>query len=202
MYQAIIAATKTMQHQVDAAIRTDPILFSPTSPFQTRGMSVRLNTPFEMTDNNHEGVSIWLYRIVRDDMRLNDPPIRPTPLTLRQPPLPLRLHYLVTPITSRANDGDPETEQYLMGKILQLFQSHPVLRGVDLQAELAGTDAELHVRLETLSVDELSRIWDAIEGSYQLCVSYEVAIVNIESAIEPERVAPVTAVLPEYGLIV
>jgi Pvc16 N-terminal domain len=202
MYQSLIATSKTLLDLVDSAIRTDPILFAPTSPFKVRGMSVRLQTPFEMKDQNHEGVSIWLYRIIRDDERLNDPPTRPTPTTIKPPPLPLRLHYLMTPITSRDNDGDPETEQYLMGKILQLFYSHPVVRGVDLKDELAGSDAELHVRLESLSIDELARIWDALEGSYQLSVSYEVAVVNIDSALEPDAVAPVTTVLPEYSVIV
>jgi hypothetical protein len=55
--------------------------------------------------------------------------------------LPLRLHYLVTPLTSRDNAGDPETEQYLLGKIMQAFYSHPILGGADLQQErdLGGT---------------------------------------------------------------
>lgn len=200
MYQALIATSKTLQEAVDDAIRTDPILFAPTAPFNARGMTVRLNTPFEMQDQNHEGVSVWLYRIIRDESRLNDPPTRPTSTTIMQPPLPLRLHYLVTPITSRANDGDPDTEQYLMGKILQLFSSHPVLRGADLKVELAGTDAELHVRLESLTLEEMSRVWEALEGSYQLSVSYEVALVNIESAIEPDSIVPVTTVLPQYAV--
>jgi Pvc16 N-terminal domain len=200
MYQALIATSKTLRDTVDTAIRTDPILFAATAPFNARGMTVRLNTPFEMQDENHEGVSVWLYRIVRDESRLNDPPSRPTPTTIKQPPLPLRLHYLVTPITSRAHDGDPETEQYLMGKILQLFASHPALRGADLKEELAGSDAELHVRLESLTLDEMSRVWEALEGSYQLSVSYEVALVNIESAIEPDSIVPVTTVLPQYAL--
>jgi hypothetical protein len=200
MYQALIATSKTLRVAVEAAIQADPILFAPSSPFNARGMTVRLNTPFEMQDHNHEGVSIWLYRIVRDDVRLNDPPTRPTPTTIRQPPLPLRLHYLVTPITNRANDGDPETEQYLMGKILQLFHSRPLLRGTDLKEELAGTNSELRVRLESLTVDEMSRVWDALEGSYQLSVSYEVALVDVDSALEPESVVPVTTVLPQYAL--
>ena len=92
MYQAVIATSKTLREVVDAAIHADPILFAATSPFQARGMTVRLNTPFEMQDQNHEGVSLWLYRIVRDDTRLNDPPTRPTPSTIKPPPLPLRLH--------------------------------------------------------------------------------------------------------------
>ena len=46
-----------------------------------------------------EGLSLWLYRVLRDDMRLNDPPERLAPTLFRAPPLPLRLHYLITPVT-------------------------------------------------------------------------------------------------------
>jgi hypothetical protein len=58
------------------------------------------------TDKSREGISLWLYRIVRDSERLNDPPLRISSDAVKPPPLPLRLHYLITPITGRANDGE------------------------------------------------------------------------------------------------
>jgi uncharacterized protein DUF4255 len=118
------------------------------------------------------------------------------------PPLPLRLHYMITPITSRANQGDPETEQYVLGKVMQILHSRPVLRGADLRGEFVGSDVELTVRLETLNLDEIARVWDALEGSYQLCVSYEVSVVNIDSMLEAQAFTPVEVVVPEIGLIV
>jgi hypothetical protein len=202
MYQALHAVSLTLQRLIDAEIKADSFLFAPTAPFRARGMIVSLNTPKEMQDNNKEGVSLWLYRVIRDEQRLNDPPLRISATQLRPPPLPLRLHYLVTPFTTRANLGDPDTEQYLLGKILQSLHVHSVLRGADLQGELAGSDAELHVRLETLGLDEMSRIWEALDGSYQLAVSYEVSVVDIDSAREPDSLAPVQEVLAEIGLIV
>jgi hypothetical protein len=165
-------------------------------------MVVTLNTPKEMTRNDSEGLSVWLYRIVRDDERLNAPPERISPNLVRRPPLPLRLYYLITPITRVQLQIGPETEQALLGKVLQTFHDHPTLRGTDLQGDFTGTEIELNARLETLSLEEITRVWDALEGSYQLSVSYEVSVVNIESATEAERVSPVLAVLPEYGVIV
>jgi hypothetical protein len=202
MYQALHAVSVTLQQFIDAEIKADSFLFAPAAPYRLRGMGVSLNTPKEMSDNNKEGVSLWLYRLVRDEQRLNDPPLRVSPTELHAPPLPLRLHYLVTPFTSRANLGDPDTEQYLLGKILQSLYTRAVLRGADLRGELAGTDAELHVRLETLGLEEIARVWDALDGSYQLSVSYEVAAVSIDSAREPDSLAPVQEVLAEIGQIV
>jgi hypothetical protein len=121
---------------------------------------------------------------------------------LRHPPLPVRLHYLLTPLTNIQAAGGPQTEQVVLGKVLQAFHDHPVLRGTDLQDDLSGTEAELRVRLESLSLEEITRVWDALNGSYQLSVSYEVSTVNIDSHIEPERVSPVLVALPEHGEIV
>ena len=164
-------------------------------------MVVSLNTPGEMTGKPAEGLSVWLYRIMRDEQRLNDPPTRLSLTELLPPPLPIRLHYLMTPVTSE-RFGDPETEQIMMGRVLQIFHSHPILRGSDLQAEFLGTEVELRVRLEPMMLDEITRVWDALNGSYQLSVSYEVSIVNVNPELEPEHIAPVSIALPEYGSIV
>ena len=202
MYQALHATSVTLQQFVTAEITGDSFLAGPTAPFTTRGMTVSLQTPTEMIEAGTEGVSLWLYRVIRDDQRLNDPPRRLSATTFAAAPLPMRLHYLITPITTRANLGDPDTEQYLLGKILQSFHTRPTLRGSDLRGELTGTDASLHVRLEALDLDDFARVWDALEGSYQLSVSYEVALVDIASAREPDSRSPVLSALAETGHIV
>ena len=165
-------------------------------------MHVFLNSPEEMVEATppKEGISLWLYRVVRDEDRFNDPPIRVSATQLRPPPLPLRVHFLVTPITTGDHDGDPDMEQYLLGKVLQLFHSKPQFRGADLHGELAGTATELFVRLQTMSVDEITRVWDALEGSYQLSISYEVSLLNIDAALQPQNITPVLVALPELGL--
>jgi hypothetical protein len=167
-------------------------------------MVVSLNTPQEMTQNTpQQGVSVWLYRVIRDEQRLNAPPERLGPNQLRYPPLPLCLHYLVTPVIDRnGNRAGPEVEQTVLGKVLQIFHDHPRLRGTDLREDFSGTTVELHVPLEPLTLEEITRVWEALDSSYQLSVSYEVSVVNIASAIEPESISPVQVALPEYGVIV
>ena len=197
MYTALRASSRTVAKFLEARFQADPLL----SGFFGGGMVVSLATPQEMNEKPAEGLSVWLYRIIRDDQRLNDPPVRISPTELRPPPLPVRLHYLMTPVTNEQT-GDPETEQLILGKVLQLFHSHPVLAGADLQAEFAGTQVELRVRLEPLMLEEITRVWEALDGSYQLSVSYEVSVVNIMPELEPEQVSPVTISMPEYGLIV
>jgi hypothetical protein len=198
MYTALRATTQTLTKFLEAKFQADALL---SGFFSAGGMVVTANTPQEMTQKPAEGLSVWLYRVIRDDQRLNDPPERISPNLLLPPPLPIRLHYLITPVTNRKL-GDPETEQLILGKALQAFHSHAVLRGTDLRAEFVGTAVELKVRLEPMSLEEITRVWEALEGSYQLSVSYEVTLVNIASELEPESITPVDVALPEYGLIV
>ncbi len=198
MYMALRATSRTILQYLDDQFKADALL---NSHFNGGGMVVSLDTPQKMVEKPAIGLSVWLYRIIRDDQRLNDPPVRLSATELQPPPLPLRLHYLMTPVTSK-QQGEPETEHLILGKVLQLFHSHSVLRGTDLQAEFIGTEVELKIRLEPMTLEEITRIWEALAESYQLSVSYEVSVVNIHSAREPEQVTPVKEVQPEYGLIV
>jgi Pvc16 N-terminal domain len=162
---------------------------------------VSIATPEEMTRLKKQGLSVWLYRVVRDEARLNDPPtVRPLSgggVELVAPPLPLRLHYLMTPLAPKA----PDTEQKILGRVLQAFHARSILSGALLRGNLTGTDAEIHVRLETMSLDEISRVWEALEGSYQLSVSYEVSLAMIESTALPLRPSLVESVRRDSALI-
>src|SRR5687768_1270541 len=169
--------------------------------FGSGGGVVSLATPEEMSSGD-EGLSLWLYRVARDDQRLNNPPtIRPIGggrVELVPPPLPLRLHYLVTPIA----DDAPDTEQTILGRALQALHARPIIAGAALRGDLAGSDVELHVHLEALSLDEVARVWEAMQASYQLSVSYEVTLANVESLARPESGSLVESVRAEHAVIV
>ena len=163
-------------------------------------LTVSLNTPEEMREGGDRGLSLWLYRIVRDPHALNAPPRRVAPDRLRPAPLPVRLHYLVTPVFEGLQGlAAPEFEHALLGKVLQIFHEEPVLRGSDLQGGLANRDLALAVSLDTLSVDETTRIWDALEGGYRLGLSYEVGVVPIDGRVDVVTGPPVTVLAPVAG---
>ena len=202
MYTALSASSHTLKSLLERQLIADAHLSTHFDPNGGGPMLVSLNTPQEMQERDTEGVSVWLYRVVRDDQRLNVPPERVSETQIRHTPLPVRLHYLMTPIVnSTGTVYGPELEQTILGKILQIFHDHPIQRGAALQADFAGTGVKLNTRLEPLSLEEITRVWDALDRSYQLSVSYEVTVVEIESARQPQLVTPVTVVLPEYGVI-
>jgi hypothetical protein len=88
----------------------------------------------------------------------------------------------------------------IIGRVLQTFHDEPLISGPDLAGSYQGTTVELAVRLETLGLDETSRIWEGLERSYQLSVSYEVAIVVIASARESISGPSVMVAMPQVAI--
>jgi hypothetical protein len=200
MYTSLAATSETLRQLLLDAMATD-IGPSGLAAFFTGATTVSLETPQEMVAAGRQGLSVWLYRVARDECRLNQPAsVRTLPTGVVEvvpPPLPIRLHYLLTPLAT----GNPDTEQRILGRALQLFHTHPVVAGAMLRAELAGTDTEIHVHLEALNIEEITRVWEALEGSYQLAVSYEVTLANIESGTDPLHAELVESVRSDAAII-
>lgn len=201
MNTSIRAISLTLRELISTHFKTDINLRAFFDPNLGGTMLVSLLAPEELAAMN-EGVSLWLYRIERDEQTLNNPPQRSARDRVVHEPLPLRLHYLVVPVVdvTQRQDG-PELEQNIVGAVMQVLHDHPCLRGVDFQGDLAGSSDEMHVRLESLDLDQMSRMWEALEHSFQLCISYEVAVVPIDSALQPQVVSPVDKVMPTYAVI-
>lgn len=200
MYPALAATSETLRYALERAMLTDIGPGRLAEFFGNASTLVSNRTPRAMQDSNEQGLSVWLYRITRDENRLNDPPrqrvVAGGRVELLPPPLPLRLHYLVTPIATNAVD----TEQRILGRALQTFHATPLLGGAALRGELGGTDAEIHVHLEALNLEDMTRVWEALTGAYRLAVSYEVSLACIDSDAVPTRAVLVESVRPELVL--
>jgi hypothetical protein len=200
MFTHILAASLTLQSVLQNSFIADPGLAALFGPGGTS--TVSLATPEGMEVAGATGLSMWLYRLIRDDQTLNRPPIKIAPNLIRRHALPVRLHYLMTPIlTGSANNTPaPETEQLIIGRVLQALNDQPLISGPDLQGTYAGTGVELAARLETLGLDEMSRIWEGLERSYQLSISYEVTVVVVASELAPIAVTPVRIAEPQFAI--
>lgn len=199
MITALRATSRTVADYLRDQFVADPVLRALFAAPGTLG--VYLNAPPDMT-GSRGGLSVWLYRVERDESTLNHPPERVTPTLTRHRPLPVRLHYLLTPVTGGTEDDAPETEQAILGKVLQCFHDHPQLGGTDLRDDLAGTAGTVTLRLESLSVDELARVWDALESPYRTSLSYEASVVEVHSGEQPVAGPPVRVPRPEVGVVV
>ncbi len=199
MSTVLKATSQTLRKAIADGFSTDPVLGPVFHPNGT--LEVQLVAPHDTSQPNMPaGLSVWLYRIVRDEQQLNALPRRISPAFEQHAPLPLRLHYLVTPVLT-VQQSSPELEQVMIGRVLQIFHDKPILEGADLADDLAGTNVSLRLRLESQRLDELAEVWEAIDRAYQLSVSYEVGIVHIDSERPVQAVVPVAQVVTEHGVI-
>lgn len=190
-FTVIKAVTDSLKSVLEGGITNSP------DP-QLSGVAIDLRSPKEMReDHNATGISLWLYRVTRDPDLLNRPAERISASQVRRASLPLHLYYLVTPLVTKAED-----RQTLLGRVLQLFNDHSQLLGADLQDSLAGSTDEFRINLETLTLEELTRVWYSLSEPYDLSVSYEVQVVTIDSDLEAMEEPPVLARTTTYSQIV
>jgi hypothetical protein len=137
---------------------------------------ISLESPFDLKDDNAIRLSIYLYRVVEDPYLKNQPPIQEAGRRQRRAPLTLDLCYLVTPLV-----GSPEEQQIVLGKVMQVFHDRAVLEGTDLTPAMAEAGEELRVVLNPVSLEETTRVWQALEMSYRLSVCYVVRVAIVDS---------------------
>ena len=198
----IRAAANTLRDVITQRLETDPNLADRFNSGLGGMMRVMLRTPREMADDSVDGLSVFLYHIEVDDQTRNAPPRRVANNRVRPPPLPLRLHFLFTPVVQGGDaESSADTEQEIMGKVIETWHTHPHLSGPDLVTDLAGSGICFTVRIEPLSLESILRIWDSLESSFQLCISYELTIADILPDLDDRAVAPVESTLAEVGVI-
>jgi hypothetical protein len=176
------------------AMLTNSITNSLTVPLN---VPVQLFSPPEMNAVGQvPGISLWLYKVSRMAEMLNEPPERRSATQMARTPLPVLMHYLVTPMAT-----DPLTCQTLLGRVLQVFNDHAILRGADLQGVLLNTTEQLRINLEALTLEELSLVWEALGEPYQLSVTYLVQVAKIDSDLELVKSSPVLEKETTYSQI-
>ena len=140
---------------------------------------ISLDSPFDLQDNDSVKLSIYLYRITENASTKNQVPAQGDGAQLRKPPLALDLHYLVTPLVGTVTD-----QQIILGKVMQILYDRAILQGTDLTGSLASSGQTLRVILNTVPLEELTRVWQSMEMSYRLSVVYLVRVIMVDSLNE------------------
>jgi len=173
---------------IEAASK-EPKLKEAKSTADTKDEKIKDEKEKEAKIKDKTKISIFLYNITELTSMRNQHQDSQKPPTL----LYLDLHYLITPIAESVEDN-----QILLGKIMQTFAQTPILRGADLQGSLKDSGEELRITLDSLGIDELSKLWTMIGNPYRLCASYTVRPIRIEStliSVEPTKPVRVADIL-------
>lgn len=144
---------------------------------------ISLESPAEHQENNDTALlSVYLYRITEDPYMKNRPPVEGTGGKLRKPPMALDLNYLITPLLKA-----PRDQQIVLGKIMQILYDRPTLEGPELAGTLATSGDVVRVIFNTVPLQEVSWIWQALETPYRLSVGYTVRVTMLDSTEESEQ---------------
>ena len=137
---------------------------------------ISLLSPFELRENDSVRQSLYLYRVVENPYVKNQVMQTGPGRLLRRNPLTVDLFYLVTPLL-----GTPREQQIVLGKVLQVFHDRAILQGPDV-GPLAIADEELRIVLNPVTLEETTRVWEALQMSYRLSICYAVRVVIVDSS--------------------
>src|SRR6185503_735750 len=154
------------------------------------GLDVTLDSPARLptTANGGEGfaaVNLYLYQVTENPYAKNQPWITRSDGVQEYPPLALNLHYLLTPYAS-----DPMSAHQVLTHAMLKFYLNSTLLAAALPDSLQLSVERLTVNLCQMTLEELTRIWNALQTPYRLSVGYEVRVVLIDShrTARPKRV--------------
>jgi hypothetical protein len=154
---------------------------------------ISLESPADLDGNNTVRLSIYLYRIAEDAFSKNQPPINNGRSQLEKPPLALDLYYLVTPLL-----GQPREQQIVLGKTMQILYDRSTLEGTDLTGSMLAAGDVVRVILNPVTLEETTRVWQALEMSYRLSVCYVVRVAAMSST-QQQAFVPVGKAIAQYG---
>lgn len=130
--------------------------------------------PTETARDSSNRLSLWLYHITENEFIKNQPMHRNNGHSSQQyPPLALNFFYLITPFGSSG-----EADQLILGKTMEVLFDNAHILVDNPEDEIAE---ELRVVLCRLSLEELTRIWEALREPYRLSVCYQVRVTRIDS---------------------
>lgn len=143
---------------------------------------ITLASPEEMDNVTPKKLSLFLYQIVENSFMKNQEMAIVNTDTLQYPPLILDLIIMVT-----CNTDDRRKDHILLGKVMQVFHDHAVLKGSILQGSLSGSQDEFRIVYYTLPFEETIQIWQSFsETSFKLSVCYRITPIKVDSTRQKE----------------
>jgi hypothetical protein len=148
-------------------------------------------------------INLFLYQVLPNTAWSNmDLPFRNDGGQLvNQPVLALDLHYLVTVY---GQNDDALDEHHLLAFAMSLLHDRAILTPDRIQAavlaqpEIAGSDLADQIELvrlcpQSLTQDEMFKLWSAFQTNYRLSVAYTAAVVLIDRPVQTSNALPVRA---------
>jgi hypothetical protein len=159
--------THLLIHNLKEAIKASPHYVKSAFPFEVSGLMPAVT--------RHDGLnvlSLYLLHVGRDPYWRNTPVQGKLGQLNTAQPLSLNLSYLLT----SHSEKNWQMEQYLMSVALEYLHANPIY---------IGSGAEFTVTVEADSIEEMSRLWQAITVPIRLSAMFRVAVVFLTPEKQP-----------------
>jgi hypothetical protein len=155
-----------------AAVKASPLWIAQNFPFEVSGLM-----PAVARRDGTNVLSLYLLHVSRDPYWRNAPVQGVRAQLNSAQPLSLNLSYLLTSYAEKSW----QMEQYLMSVALSYFHANPIH---------IGTSVEYTVTVEADSIEEMSRLWQAITVPIRLSAMFRVAVIFLTPADSPQPDMP------------
>lgn len=196
-YSVIYQVSKKLKQVLWDAFQQEPEIRSIVG---TSDAAIVFLHPSAAARNSSNRLSLWLYQVTENEFVKNQPLQQATNGNSKAqlPPLALNLFYLITPFGA-ASDTDPtagEADLRLLGKTMQVLYDNAIIYLGDAPNNIAE---ELRVVLSQLTLEEQTRVWEALQEPYRLSVNYQVRVIHLDSqrSVSLARVAERTVGLTD-----
>jgi hypothetical protein len=178
-FMVLAAVSESLRRVLWDSFRDNPV----TRPIVGSDAAIVFTNPTETARDSANRLSLWLYQINENEFVKNEPPVRRNGHNqISATPLALNLYYLVTPFTPTG-----ESDHLLLGAAMQALYENALMQ---VQRPADDIFEELQIIFCRLSLEELTRIWEALREPYRLSVCYQIRVTHIDSrrVIEKARV--------------
>jgi restriction endonuclease len=152
---------------------------------------INLCSPHESENNQ---LTAYLYQIEEDTQGVTAGYFSVDSETERMRGAQYILHFLLTP-HSKAPQQTREADQYrILGAAVQALRDNPVIPQRFLTGSLAAENAQVHIQIEKMNMEQLLKIWNNTNKEYKASVALTLTGVTIDSK-RVRRVSRVTEVV-------
>jgi len=186
--QAIAAVTNALRVLIQTRISADSVVGS--------GQVTARPPDLARSAGAGNQVNVFMYRTAIDAAWRNQDPPTVRPGEIAQPALPLILSYV---ITAYGENDDEILSHRLLGLAMTALNDQPVLSRSLLRTALPGSGLDtqperVRVVAHPVPQDELSRMWSTFQTGYRISVTYDAAVVLLDSLPPPTTALPVLGV--------
>jgi len=112
------------------------------------------------------------------------------PSKLVPPPLSLTLFYLMTPYAKNDDESGNSSAHEILGEAMRVFFEYPIVPEKYLDKGLKSAREQIKIVLNSLDLEELSKVWTTFTQPFRLSVLYEVSTVQLDTKPEKEPELP------------